>query len=348
MSSNRVKYHDEQNISLNKTTLLSTACILNFLDDKTLLDYRLTCQTTYQATQRISGLYQNQTQFILGTSPSFSSKDQLKRSWNEYKKSVDCDATSSLKPALLYKINDPSPALFIHYEFPEGEKVFENGRIYQCIPGESYTWQHNAAWLLSHIHLGRPFLLTSPFIRQFIFRQDSSREYSAWSKEAVALSKAGYKVTQINSRGYITFSPSLQFDQHKKCQMKDLNADHKEMKIRLKKILGDIYQKDWVLLSNKQPTLKDFEQFTLILQGTDKRLSVFWLNHGKIVNQSFANHDVVNIIKLLPQVNESTDNATLIKCIKEKCGCTFIKKDKQSFIHKQLTPPRDHRRCLMM
>jgi hypothetical protein len=67
MSSIRLKYShkvpsldSEQRFLLNKAQLLSTPLILNFLDDNELLNYRLTCQVTYKATQKISGLYENQ------------------------------------------------------------------------------------------------------------------------------------------------------------------------------------------------------------------------------------------------------------------------------------------------
>lgn len=236
----------------NKLQLLSTASILNCLEDKELLNYRLTCRSIYDTTQRLLGLYKNPIQFVLGVSQYFSTKVEFKAAWQVYKKSVDCEKIFPLKPALLYKSNDCSPMRFIHYEFPDGENALQNGRIYQCMPVESYTWQHNAAWLLGNIHLGRPFLLTSPLIRKYIFREDMWYVYSAWTKEIVALSKAGYCITNINTRGFITLSPSLLNDANKKCNIRDLNADNNEIKKTLKKILDEVNQKNQPILSSNK------------------------------------------------------------------------------------------------
>lgn len=252
-----------------------------------------------------------------------------------------------MKPALLYKSNDLSVSTihFLNYEFSEGEKVLENGRLYQCIPVESYTWKNNAAWLLGNIHHGRTFLLTSPLVSHFIFRADMPSEYSAWAREIACLKNAGYQITNINSQGFMTFSLPSQ-NKIKEFQIKKTMMDNKEIERALELVLTEVYERPRILVSNKDPTLKDFEYYSLILRQNDNHLKVFWIKNQKVVHQSIPKDKIKNVLEHLPTIGQSSDNTPVIKEILSNYNCTLIKKNQQLYISKQIKPSQKN--CLIM
>ncbi len=222
---------------LNKSNFLFL--ILNFLNENELLIFRFVNTSIWNATKKIIGLYENPKQFALGTSGYFKTIEQFKTSWIAYEKSMACqELVIPYKPALLYKATDLNSAEFIHKDFPQGEDVYENGRIYAAV--FPYTWEHNTAWLLGNIHLGRSFLLVSPLVIQSLFRADKLQEYSALSKELVGLYKAGYKATGINAKKHILFSLTSDKVSNQEFNIKDLKLETSEIKTTLKIINQDI------------------------------------------------------------------------------------------------------------
>lgn len=76
-----------------------------------------------------------------------------------------------------------------------------------------------------------------------------------------------------------------------------------------------------VLHAEKEPVFEEMQSGQLVILQEDEHLTAYWLENGKIVNRSFPERVVPNILEMLPAVCESSNSVDLIKAITAQYEC---------------------------
>lgn len=92
---------------------------------------------------------------------------------------------------------------------------------------------------------------------------------------------------------------------------------------------------DRLLRSTTAPARETMVPNTLVALYEHNQLTVYWIENGKLINQSFSKNTVQSIIEQLPVTGEVTNNEKIIKDIILQYGCPALE-DKQISLNQQM------------